>query len=191
MSIVQARSFSQTGRAPCLSATIPAETRRLGKGARGITGAILGAILLFAGTASAREIKLLWEKNPEGNIVEYLVHYGNQSAIYTTTVSAGTQTSHTLTVSQPGPYYFAVTAVNGLNQESDYSNEVFTTVSANSLCDLNGDGTLSAGDVNLLIEVILEKEICPGDCDINGDAKTNILDLQLLGNVVLGRNTCP
>ena len=191
MSKVQARNDSQTGRATRLAAPIPAETRRLGNGVRWITGAILGAILLSAGTAPALEITLLWQRNPEGNIIEYLVHYGNQSGIYTTKVSAGTQTSHTLTVSQPGAYYFAVTAVNELNQESDYSNEVFTAVSANAPCDVNGDGTLSAGDVNLLIEVILEQELCPGDCDINGDSKTNILDLQLLGNVVLGRNTCP
>lgn len=68
---------------------------------------------------------LEWNPNPETNIAGYRVYYGTASRDYATTVDVG----NIITFESPDlatgmVYYFAVTAYNTHNLESDYSDEV-------------------------------------------------------------------
>ncbi len=58
-------------------------------------------------------------------------------------------------------------------------------------CDVNTDGSVNFIDVQVLINVLLGVEACPGNCDINGDGKVDFTDLQTLADVVLGVRVCP
>ena len=62
----------------------------------------------------------------------------------------------------------------------------FTITQAKSSYDINGDGVVSALDLQILTNVILGLSACPGNCDINGDGSVNAMDLQLLINAITG-----
>ncbi len=65
------------------------------------------------------------------------------------------------------------------------------TQTGGSQCDLNGDGQVTAADVQILINALLGTGSCPGTCDLNHDGKIDAADLQLLTNVTLGKIACP
>lgn len=75
---------------------------------------------LAAGTAT-----LAWNPSASTNsIADYKVYYGVASGTYTNSVSAGTNT--TLTISnliRGTTYYFVATAIDTFGLESDYSSE--------------------------------------------------------------------
>lgn len=88
-------------------------------------------LLLLAnlGLVSAAQVRLAWDPSPDADVIGYRLYWGTQSRTYfamtdvgnTTTASAGPLAGTTT-------YYFAVTAYNSSNLESDYSNEVeYTT----------------------------------------------------------------
>ncbi len=58
-------------------------------------------------------------------------------------------------------------------------------------CDLNGDGLVTAADVQILVNLLLGTGSCAGACDLNHDGKIDAADLQLLTNVALGQIPCP
>jgi hypothetical protein len=88
---------------------------------------ILLTILLCL-TSQAAIVNLIWDPNPETNIVEYRVYVGTVSRLYER-IEPTTSTQHSVTNLTLGTtYYFAVTAVNTSGLESDYSNEVVYTV---------------------------------------------------------------
>src|SRR3989344_1782012 len=116
-------------------------------------------ITLFAdnGFAATGEAQLTWEgpiTNKDGATLTALggfkVYYGNSSGNYSTTINVGTATSTTTpcTALQTPPcvtrtytvtnlaenttYYFAVTAYNTQNNESNFSNEVSKTITSSS-----------------------------------------------------------
>ncbi len=67
----------------------------------------------------------------------------------------------------------------------------YTITQAKAGCDVNLDGSVNFSDIQVLINVLLGAEACPGNCDINGDGKVDITDLQTLADVVLGVRACP
>jgi hypothetical protein len=75
-------------------------------------------------------VTLAWDPSPGTNAIsKYNIYYGVASGTYTNTVSAGTNT--TLTVSnllEGTTYYFAATAVDTNGLESDYSAEASTVI---------------------------------------------------------------
>lgn len=76
-----------------------------------------------------RAVTLLWDANPETNVVGYHVFVGNGSRSYSLTFT-NIGLSNTLCVISnallfPGTNYFAVTAFDDLGLESDFSDEVF------------------------------------------------------------------
>jgi len=84
-------------------------------------------ILPFASRAVT--VRLMWDRNPEPDVVEYRVYVGTVSRVYSVASSAGNNVEYAVTNLTPGgTYYFAVTAVNTAGLESDYSNEVVYTV---------------------------------------------------------------
>ena len=82
-------------------------------------------LVLVAETACAGEVTLAWDPNTEADLAGYKIHYGTASGVYGHSVDVGNATAYQLSGLTKGQvYYLVVTAVNGSNTESDYSNEL-------------------------------------------------------------------
>ena len=96
-------------------------------------------ILLSSQKALAEPISVVWNENPEfEQVAGYNLYYGTESGIYTTMVDVGNITSDELSQLIIGEtYYFAVTAYTAAGLESEYSQELAYTVTAQ---DVGEDG---------------------------------------------------
>lgn len=87
------------------------------------------AFFSFIQVSSAADVKLAWDANTEPDLTGYKVYYGTAPRTYGTPLSPGNVTTHTVAGLAPGrTYFFAVTAVNGSNQESSYSEEAAAVI---------------------------------------------------------------
>ena len=142
--------------------------------------------------AGDNDISLVWDPSPSENIAGYNVYIGNTSRNYGAPIAIGNQTTYTVTGLSNGTYYFAVTAVNIDGLESDFSNEVFTTIGGSGVtCDINGDSTINAIDLQALANIILGMSPPSSSFDVNLDGSLDVLDLQIPNNTVLGLRSCP
>jgi hypothetical protein len=83
--------------------------------------------------AHAGEVNLAWDPNTEPDVAGYRVYYGLESRNYDHVMDVGDSTSCLVTGLEQGrTYYFAATAVNTANIESDFSNEVSAALSTNN-----------------------------------------------------------
>ena len=75
-------------------------------------------------------VTLAWDPSPSTNVIaNYKIYYGGASATYTNAVSAGTNTTVSVSNLVEGTtYYFAATAVDTFGLESDYSAEVSAAI---------------------------------------------------------------
>ncbi|RPI54133.1 MAG: hypothetical protein EHM49_03540, partial [Deltaproteobacteria bacterium] len=84
---------------------------------------IIGCALATQSLAS--NVSITWDPSPGPDVAGYVIEYGVQSGKYEYEVDVGSVTEFTLTSLNDGiTYYIAVRAYNGVNQFSDYSNEV-------------------------------------------------------------------
>lgn len=82
---------------------------------------------IFTAVASlpAANVTLSWDSSPDPSVTGYHLYYGVASRAYTNKVTVGKVTTASVSGLQAGvTYYFAATAFNSANLESDYSNEV-------------------------------------------------------------------
>jgi hypothetical protein len=80
---------------------------------------------LFTASAFAYYINLAWDPSSDEDIAGYIVHYGKASRRYQYSADIGDFTTCTISGLKEGPtYYFAVTAYNFDDIESDYSEEI-------------------------------------------------------------------
>jgi hypothetical protein len=99
------------------------------------TSRLLAGLVLFfalgAAVKASQNVIMSWDPSPDLTVASYNVYYGSASRSYTNVISAGPFTSTIISGLSVGTtYYFAVTAVDILGQESDYSNEVSYTPAA-------------------------------------------------------------
>jgi len=81
----------------------------------------------------AGEVNLAWDPNTEPDVAGYRVYYGLGSRNYDHVMEVGNCTSCVVTGLEEGrTYYFAATAVNTANIESDFSNEVSAALSSSN-----------------------------------------------------------
>lgn len=121
-------------------------------------------------SAFADEIRLTWNANSETDLTGYRIYKGLQSGTYTSNVSADrSTTSVTMAGLEAGKtYYFAATAVNSSNLESDYSNEVVYSVPVRVVtyeitASSSGNGTISpSGTSTVSAGASLTYSITPG-----------------------------
>jgi hypothetical protein len=154
----------------------------------------IAVLLLFCSIPQARaaEVPLAWDPSPSTNISGYKVYVGSASGEYDATITLGNQTAYTVTRLGTGTWYFAVTAFDNDGNESDFSNEVSQTISpAESACNINGDESVNAMDLEALANVVLGLGPTSSNYDLNNDRKVDALDLQILTNVILGIRSCP
>ena len=85
--------------------------------------------ILTPSLAGAAQVSLAWVESPGPNVVGYKMYYGNYGGTYQYSVKVGKSTSATISGLQIGKtYYFAVTAYDSNDNESEYSNEVSHTI---------------------------------------------------------------
>jgi len=83
--------------------------------------------------AHCADVTLAWDANSEADLAGYILYYGTSSGNYPTNMDVGNRTQHTIPGLQEGvTYYFAVTAYNLDDFESDYSTELAYTVGASA-----------------------------------------------------------
>lgn len=92
------------------------------------------AVALFLGlnpvTATAGSLSLVWDQNTEEDLAGYKVYIGTAPQTFSQIVDVGRVTAFTATdLSEGETYYSAVTAYDIYMNESDFSNEVSTTIS--------------------------------------------------------------
>ena len=79
-------------------------------------------------------LNLSWNSSPSPEVVGYQIYYGSASGVYTNILFLGNLTTATVPGLASGvTYYFAITAVNILGQESDFSNEAIYSQGIQSL----------------------------------------------------------
>jgi hypothetical protein len=104
-------------------------------------------IILFVvpvSAANAASVDLQWDPNSEPELAGYRVYWGTSSGNYSASKDVGKTTTTTITGVEEGKtYYFAATAYDGLNNESEYSNQVVFTV---PYSDTDGDGVADYQD---------------------------------------------
>ena len=84
------------------------------------------------------QVTLAWDPNQEPDVAGYKIHYGTYSGTYQHTVDVENFTSCTVSGLEEGKtYFFAVTAYDTHDNQSDYSAEVMYTV---PVPDMDGDG---------------------------------------------------
>lgn len=78
-------------------------------------------------TLHPQTVTLAWDESPDPTVIQYNLYQGMGPRAYTNFYTVLLSTNLTLTNIGQGVFYFAVTAVNSLALESDYSNEVTWT----------------------------------------------------------------
>lgn len=80
--------------------------------------------------AHSAQVTLQWDSNTEPDLAGYKIYYGNASKSYQLGVDVGNRTTSTISNLEEGKiYYFAATAYDTLNNESEFSNELVYNVS--------------------------------------------------------------
>jgi fibronectin type 3 domain-containing protein len=99
-------------------------------------------ILFAQSVVHAGEVNLAWDPNTEPDVAGYRLYYGLGSRNYDQVMDVGNSTSCVVTGLEQGrTYFFAATAVNTANLESDFSNEVSATLSTSNLPPLSNAGS--------------------------------------------------
>lgn len=82
-------------------------------------------LVMAATSAAAAAVTVAWDPNTESDLAGYVVSYGTQSGVYSTSVDVGNTTSWTISTLAAGQrYYFVVQAYNTSGLFSPYSDEV-------------------------------------------------------------------
>jgi hypothetical protein len=80
--------------------------------------------LLATFPANAESVTLVWNANTETNLIGYRVYAGTNSRSYHICIPTGLVTNQVIVLSEPGRWFFSVTATNNVSRESAYSDEV-------------------------------------------------------------------
>ena len=159
--------------------------------------ACLVTVMLFCSIsqAGATDVSLAWDPSTSPNISGYKLYIGNAPRTYNDSITLGNQTTYTVTGLDSGTWYFTVTALDTNGNESNFSNEVSQTINPTeppgANCNINGDSSVDALDLQALANVILGLSPSSSSYDLNTDGYVDALDLQILNNVILGLRSCP
>ena len=84
--------------------------------------------VLLGSTSAVHAATATWNANPETDIAGYILSYGTQTGVYTTSVNVGKVTTYQVTTLTPGQiYYFVLQAYDTAGLTSVDSAEVVFT----------------------------------------------------------------
>jgi hypothetical protein len=87
-------------------------------------GGVASNAMRFTVTVTNGVVTATWNANTETDIAGYVLAYGTQTGVYSTTVDVGNVTTWQVTLTSGVRYYFAIKAYNTSLQFSPYSAEV-------------------------------------------------------------------
>lgn len=158
------------------------------------------SILSYSNLVSAAEVIVVWDANTEPNLAGYMIYYGFASHSYDYVVNVRDQTTFTFSGLEEGhTYYFAVTAYDTEDLESDFSNEVTASFKfGNQLptgceCDIDTDGDVDGADLTVFSTDFGRTDCSVGDpCegDFDNDDDVDASDLGVFA-ANFGRTDCP
>ena len=112
-----------------------------------IYGATIILAVFLPVSIMAGQVVLEWDINSDPDIDGYVVYWGTASRHYSESVDVGNHNSYTLSgLNDESTYYFSVTAYDWTGNESSYSNEVYTGVSA---MDSDEDGLIDSDEIGV------------------------------------------
>jgi hypothetical protein len=91
-------------------------------------GGLVSNGVSFTVTPTAVVVTATWDANTEADLAGYVIAYGTQTGVYSTTVDVGNFTTWQVTLTSGVRYYFAIKAYNTGLQFSPYSAEVVLDV---------------------------------------------------------------
>jgi hypothetical protein len=100
----------------------------------------------------AAAVTLNWDANSEPELAGYKIYYGTSSGDYANSVDVGKITSFNVSnLREDTTYYFAATAYDSSDQESDFSDEVshYVPVPEPVVVDTDGDGITDDDEMNV------------------------------------------
>ena len=99
-------------------------------------------VLYFPYSAAAADIALTWDANTEPDIAGYKVYYGITSRSYDFTIDAGNTTNCAVNNLEEGAtYYFAATAYDTADNESQFSEEITYTFASKTIAPNSAPNT--------------------------------------------------
>src|SRR3954465_12172061 len=95
-----------------------------GRGARYLI--VFLATFYFLSPARGAQVRLRWDPSPGPDVIGYKLYRGTAPNTFTSSIRFSATTTNTLVTNlvEGAFYYFAVTAVDNYELESDYSNQV-------------------------------------------------------------------
>ena len=136
------------------------------------------SLVLCAAVAETATVTLAWDPSSDP-VAGYKVHYGETSQNYQYHVDVKNNTSCSISGLEEGEtYYFAATAYNTNNVESEFSEELAHTVAYQSPpppVDTDGDGILDDDEINIY-------GTDPDQSDTDNDGMSDGEELQYWGN---------
>ena len=140
------------------------------------------AWLTLCGVANAATLTIAWNRNPEPDIAGYVVHWGTQSGVYTSSSNVGNVTTQQVTGLADGTvYYFVVKAYNTAGLMSGYSSEVSgqsgysSGVSGQSSYSSEVSGQTSGGGPPVDYTNTLAAPAGVIGADFNGDSRPDLI----------------
>ena len=105
---------------------------------------LLTLCTILSSSALAATVNLAWKASTGLNLDGYKMYYGTSSRNYSYNVNVGNSTSCSISGLQEGRrYYFATTAYNASDVESDYSPELSYTINTSSTDSTSSSGSTS------------------------------------------------
>jgi hypothetical protein len=158
------------------------------------------SVLFYSNLVSAAQVTLAWDANTDPDLAGYMIYYGFATRAYDYVVDVGDQTTFTLSGLEDGQtYYFALTAYDTEDLESDFSNEVTKNFEIDDLTvttlpcegDYNKDGDVDGSDL-AIFAADFGRTDCSGDCegDFDEDGDVDGSDLATFA-ADFGRTDCP
>jgi chitinase len=156
--------------------------------------------------AFAGQVTIGWKANTEPDLAGYKIYYGNFSKTYTLNKEINGKAATSCTISdliEGQTYYFAATAYNTSGLESNYSEEVFctitsattTTINTALTCqhkfgDLNSDGRVTINEQVTAVRMYLGMAPVNPLADKDNDGEVQIWDVMMLTNCYLENENC-
>ena len=166
----------------------------------------ISLLFCFIPPAISNASLVMWTENTENDVEGYNIYYGTSSGDYTVVVDVGNVTEYEFCgVPEGTTYYIALTAYDTGNNESDFSEEVVSTVTEEVICKCEGDfdcdGDVDGRDTQLfkehfgrseLFDPCSSERICYGDfnCDQDVDGQDARIFKEDFGRSLL-KNPCP